>query len=278
MINIRSNEYWNFYWSKDKNDFKETTNIFDYKWNFSLCHLPGQTIKRLNMPKNNGNDTLYIIDNDAYVIYHEEISQKIGKVYHLRFSAWNNNKKEQKVVDSIINKKPFITQQTFLKQILPYLNDFNQEKDAIYELLASKEKDSFKLGIDLLASTNWFIENKSLIHYLLTVSAYSKTLNTSNNKYILSLLHYIRPYLYDGYYNCIATLIDSIDLYKDMDWYFCRKILEQEIQKYNDFLSPIERPGRTIPKDLEEKKIQNEISTHFQGLLEIANLKIIFND
>lgn len=40
----------------------------------------------------------------------------------------------------------------------------------------------------------------------------------------------------------------------------------------------MENPGRTIPKNLEEKRILNSISLHFNGLLEIANLKKIFYD
>lgn len=279
MIQIHKTEYWTFYWSENKDDFKETTNIFDYKWNFSLCHLPGQMIKRLNIPKNKGNNTLYIVDDNTCVIHHGIISKDLSKVYYLRIKPLkSSNKKEQKIIDSVINNKPFITQKTFLQQILPYLNDFNKEKDSIYELLSSKDKESFKLGIDLLASTNWFVENKTVIHYLLTINKYSKILQTSNSKYILNSLNYIKPYMYEEYYNRVSTLIQAIYLYNDMNWYFCRKILEPELQKFDKYIVPMEHEGRTMPKNLKEKEIQNIISLHFQGLLEIANLKIVFND
>jgi hypothetical protein len=219
-------------------------------------------IKRLNVPKNKGNDTLYIVDDDVYKIRHDKIIKNLDKVYYLEIASFirNSNKKEQKVIDGIINNKPFITQQTFLKQILPYLNDFNKEKDSIYELLSSKDKESFKLGIDLLASTNWFVENKAIIHYLLTINRYSKILQTSNSKYILNLLTYIKPYVDEEYYSCIPTLVHTIYLYNDIDWYFCRKILEPELQKYNKYIVPMEHEGRTIPKSLKEKEIQNEFN------------------
>lgn len=92
MIQMYEEQYSKFIWSPDKNDFAEVTNIFNYKWNFSNSYIPGQTFKRLNIPKCKNNDVLYILDDNDYDVKYDKINDEIGKVYYIKI-FFNTSKK-----------------------------------------------------------------------------------------------------------------------------------------------------------------------------------------
>lgn len=159
--------------------------------------------------------------------------------------------------------------------MVPYLNDFSVEGDTIYDLLNSDDKESFKLGIDLLTTTNWFVKNKAIVYFLLCKSKYSYYLNNTNIKYIIKKLDTLMNNIK---FSDIDLLADAAMTYRDLDCYYCRKALEPMLRDFINDIAPEENAYRTTPKTLEEQNKKNTLSIYFKGLLEIANLKIVFHD
>lgn len=253
-----------YYYTSDKSDFEgNTTDIFDYKWNFNASAIP-MSVMRPHMSKHK-EEILYVIDTDKLIIGNFDIGFAVFKTRYSTSATLC-------LSECIENNYKFISQRKFLELITPKMSDITEEEMLnIIPYLESSDSESCKIGVDLLVSTNWYTKYKTVVCYYLGIGDHK--FNTVNYKYILNLLK-TTP---SGLTSLCSNIVNIINRYSDLDSNMCRYIMKTWLADHPNIV-PIETEGRSIPKNAEELKYLNTTSMRFQGLLELANLKIIFYD
>lgn len=253
-----------YYYTSNKSDFEgNITNIFDYKWNFTASAIP-MNVMRPHLPKHK-KETLYVVDTDKLVMSYLESGFAIFKTRYV-------TSVQKFLIECIENNYKFISQRKFIELITPKMPDISEEEMLnIIPYLESPDSESCKIGVDLLVSTNWYTKYKTVVCHYLGIGNHK--FNTVNYKYILNLLK-TTP---SGLTSLNSNIVNVINRYCDLDSNMCRYILKTWLVNHPNVV-PIETEGRNIPKNAEELKYLNRTSLHFQGLLELANLKIIFYD
>lgn len=256
-----------YYSSSDKSDFEgNTTDIFDYKWNFNASAIP-MSVMRPHMSKHK-EEILYVIDTDKLVMSYLESGFAIFKTRYV-------TSVQTFLIECIENNYKFISQRKFIELITPKMSDITEEEMLnILPYLESSDSESCKVGVDLLVSTNWYTKYKTVVYYYLGIGNHK--FNTVNYKYILNLLK-ATPSSFYNIFDTIDSKVNIVNKCLDLDSNMCRYMLKTQLEDYPNIV-PIETEGRSTPKNAEELKYLNKISIGFHGLLELAKLKIIFYD